>query len=66
MISVEAVCEWTGYILIVLMDYWCFLSQATDKRVTEPPSATGSERPDTPKSNRSAILNVMEGAKRKG
>lgn len=43
-----------------------FLSQATDKKFTEHLSATESERSDTPKSNRSAILNAMDGAKRKG
>ncbi|XP_026232326.1 synaptotagmin-like protein 5 isoform X2 [Anabas testudineus] len=38
----------------------------TDKRFTENLSATESERSETPKSNRSAILNAIDGAKRKG
>ncbi|XP_078118250.1 synaptotagmin-like protein 5 isoform X2 [Sander vitreus] len=38
-----------------------------DKKSTENQSATcESERPDTPKSNRSAILNIVDGARRKG
>ncbi|XP_071333040.1 synaptotagmin-like protein 5 isoform X3 [Trachinotus anak] len=39
----------------------------TDKKSTENLSAPSeSERPDTPRSNRSAILNAMDGARRKG
>ncbi|XP_032385059.1 synaptotagmin-like protein 5 isoform X1 [Etheostoma spectabile] len=38
-----------------------------DKNSTENQSSTSeSERPDTPKSNRSAILNIVDGARRKG
>ncbi|XP_029314828.1 synaptotagmin-like protein 5 isoform X2 [Cottoperca gobio] len=39
----------------------------TDKKSTENLTATSeSERPDTPKSNKSAILNIVDGARRKG
>ncbi|KAK5861156.1 hypothetical protein PBY51_022572 [Eleginops maclovinus] len=39
----------------------------TDKKSTENPSATSeSERPDTPKSKKSAVLNLVDGARRKG
>lgn len=39
----------------------------TDKKSSESPSASSeSERPDTPRSNRSAILNAVDGVRRKG
>ncbi|KAI3356343.1 hypothetical protein L3Q82_017571, partial [Scortum barcoo] len=39
----------------------------TDKKYTESPSAPFElERPDTPRSNRSAILNAVDGVRRKG
>lgn len=57
--------EAVAYMSIVLMAYWWFESQVTDKKPQETAPAD-AERPDTPRSNRSAVLSAVGAARKKG